>query len=216
MISYTHYPNDDKDKYYISKKEFVNMIKYNTTRPIHEIIDKYNCKLYLNINNIPEDNNTLIFRLVNDLLYALITSKPEYSKKFDISKYIITRNFYSKHRGLSYHVIIPISIVQSDIKYYISYFLCRFPEYIPYIDLSVYDKKMFRTINSFDYRPYYNYNKSIHQVFLIGDNLCTFVSDDILSMTVVSITDECLEYKDLDKLKIGFIHYKNLSNVNIL
>ena len=75
---------------------------------------------------------------------------------------------------------------------------------------------MFRTINSFDSRPYYNYNKSIHQVFLIGDNLCTFVSDDILSMTVVSITDECLEYKDLNKIKIGFIHYKNLSNVNIL
>ena len=132
--------------------EFVNLISKNDdSYSIFEILNNHSyIKMYFDIENIPKNEDKLIFDIVNDLIQHL----NDYFKfkSFDVNdiEYIITENNCSRtHDGRSYHVIFcnAVSVMYNIIGYLKYYIGSKFTGY-EYIDMAVYSaNRLFRSYN---------------------------------------------------------------------
>ena len=136
----------------ISIMSYDNFIDYihskkakNNGNGLLEMIDGiYSC-IYIDFENvITSDSNddSIMKSFINKFIdYYDLTS---YYGTFgnDVgNKYVVSKNFHSKHPGLSYHIFIPVVMKRTDMKIIIQVFLMNHKEYIPYVDVSIYSSK---------------------------------------------------------------------------
>lgn len=143
--SYTE--NKPKNHKYTSIDNYVNMIKNkNEKTSIYEIFAPgKNVKIYFDIEKIPFDEHKLIDDIIGDL--RLFFSK---TTNLELGQYIKTINESSaNHKGLSYHIIFyEYHTTVINILCFLNEFLTEHPEYVKYMDGSVYtDDRLFKSIN---------------------------------------------------------------------
>lgn len=147
---------------YVNIDELINRLtkdidKYQENKfSLFEIISN-KCSPYFDIENIPTDKSDLIILIKNNIIktfekYSNIKINKKQrrnglNKQQLINSWIITENISStSHDGLSYHLIFPNMITtQNKLKQFTFIFLRDYPEFIPYVDQSVYSKnRLFR------------------------------------------------------------------------
>lgn len=145
----------------INVNDIPNNLKSNCCY-LEYIKNQKDLRLYMDIEKIPYDKPELIKSIITDFInfYDInkIFNKTIYNNTDEINRYnnfqyncFITLNKHSKHPGLSYHVFFPITINYETLKFMLISFLYYYPQYIPYIDLSVYKSlQLFRCIGQPD------------------------------------------------------------------
>ena len=114
-----------------------------------EVLGNKACKVYFDIENIPVEQDTIIFDIVKSLITELI-NKTDLDLELSNISYLITENKHSStHPGRSYHVIlynvIMFKPLMRDFLFY--YIANKFIGY-QYIDSSVYSiNRLFRAVN---------------------------------------------------------------------
>ena len=202
--SYTE--NKPKNHRYTTVDNYVNMIKNkNETTSIYEIFaPNKNVKIYFDIEKIPFDETKLIDDIIGDL--RLFFSK---TTNLELGEYIKTINECSaNHKGLSYHLIFyeyytPIR----NILCLLNEFLTEHPEYVKYMDGSVYsDDRLFKSINQIgvrgkriDTNP-----ENYHRIENVEQN------DNTIKQSIIQYIDESKEltyqFKEIQRPK-----YKRMS-----
>ena len=111
---------------------------------ILEILTDYKVRMYFDIENIPRDNQEMIYEIINEI-YKM-TGLDKYDPKHE--KYALTFNPNSHHEGLSYHLYLPIRTTKRDIYNFIKLFNHYTDyKYVNMIDYRVYGKnRLFRTV----------------------------------------------------------------------
>ena len=125
-------------------------ITCTTVQELHDLATKYNLKklttyelltnprrrIYLDIENIPNDQPELIKKIIDD--WCKFIGVPN-------EKIAYTFNSGSHHEGLSYHVYVPYVTYGFNILNGIRKFKCEHPEYVNYVDEKVYNRnRLFR------------------------------------------------------------------------
>lgn len=101
------------------------------------------CRFFLDIENL---NDNVEYININDKYkYPKFLEDFENYMGFEHQSFTLTLNNNSEHEGLSYHVIWPYVIQFSKIKQYIIDFINQNPQYVLYIDSSIYsNRRIFR------------------------------------------------------------------------
>lgn len=191
--------------------EFTNIIKSYSNHPEYsllEILTNDTIRFFMDIENIPDDQDKLIYTIIEDLV-----------KYFNIPlKYSLTLNKKSNHKGLSYHVYFPFRINKTIAYKLIQNFLCEHSSYYSYIDSSIYTKnRLFRTIGSVDPGKVINTRnlESVHEL-VEGDIEDTIIQNYInLENFPVSETFDLNKYissNEYIKFKYSKINRERFSN----
>lgn len=135
--SYTE-STPSKYSYYDDIQSAMNDINDTTTCTL-EVLTTLNRKIYLDIENVPDDKPDLINQIVTDFMTFMNIN----------GSYCLTYNKNSaQHEGLSYHVIIPYVMRLGELKQCVIMFKTRYPEYDDYVDELVYSTlRLFRLPN---------------------------------------------------------------------
>ena len=110
-----------------------------------EILTDQRVRMYFDIENIPKDNKEMIYEII-DKIYEIMNLKNIQRHK----NYALTFNNNSHHKGLSYHLFLPIRSTKTDICNFIKLFNFRTDyKYVNMIDYRVYgNNRLFRTVGS--------------------------------------------------------------------
>ena len=165
-----HYPTKLKlltldDTINLIYNSYCNIINDHT---LCEITEEYN-RVFFDLENIPGDESKLVYELIQDFVNYCTLNKLNY---FDNDRIIITQNINSKHKGLSYHVYIPIVMNIEDLRLLQLIFINKYEKYAPYMDNIIYHKnRFFRCPGQFEPKlkntDYINKN-SCHHFIEIG------------------------------------------------
>ena len=179
--------------------EFVNLItKDDDSYSIFEIIENYKqVKMYFDIENIPTENDKLIFEIVKTLIIHLNEFFNIPNFETEKVEYIITENKHSHtHEGRSYHIIFCNVITnQYATLNYLKYYVTNKFIGNEYIDLSVYSKnRLFRSINQpgVDKNDRYGQLLSDDKHFIIYPEK---VNNDIIKESVITYPKTMYEIK---------------------
>lgn len=94
-------------------------------------------RIYMDVEKIPYEREDLIYEIVNKFCEFIGISNEDYTLTYN--------NASQQHHGRSYHVIFPHSMYYKDLGNIIKIFKKLNPEYISYVDESVYDiNRLFR------------------------------------------------------------------------
>lgn len=194
--------NKPKNHRYVHVDEYVNIIKNkNDTSSIYEIFaPNKNLKIYFDIEKIPFEEPELIDNIIGDLrvTFSKIT-------KLELGEYILTINEASpNHNGLSYHLIFyKYHTTPSNILNFLNEFLTEHPEYVKYMDGSVYsDDRLFKSINQIGIKK----NKQIdnnpnnyHRIVNVEQN------DNTIKQSIIQYINESTEltykFKEFERPK---------------
>lgn len=110
-----------------------------------EILTDQRVRMYFDIENIPRDNQEMIYEIINKI-YEIMNLKDDQQHR----NYALTFNNNSHHEGLSYHLFLPIRSTKTDIYNFIKLFNFRTDyKYVNMIDYRVYGQdRLFRTVGS--------------------------------------------------------------------
>lgn len=204
--------------------DYVKMLNENDgSFSVFEVLNKYHkVRLYFDIENIPRDQDKLIFDIINGLLSKIVElSNLKGNKNAEDIEYILTENKHSHtHEGRSYHLIIySLSTEMRNIQDFLNYYVGnKFIGY-EYIDLSVYSQnRLFRAVNqkgvSRDGDQLYEDDK--HEIIRNHINDLIIYEDGLIPLTVIQHTHNTEEiyftisYKDkityrkmMDKNKVN-------------
>lgn len=113
----------------------------NRNYSIFEVLENNIRRVYFDIENVPRDEEELIYDMIEDLAEFI---------GIDSNNYALTLNTGSHHPGLSYHLTFPFKTYALNILNLIRQFKLKYPKYINYIDECVYNnKRLFRTPNQY-------------------------------------------------------------------
>lgn len=139
--------NKVRNHRYTSIDKYIDIIKVkNEKTSIYEIFaSNKKLKIYFDIEKIPFEEPKLIDNIIGDLrvTFSKLTN-------LELGEYILTLNEASKsHLGLSYHLIFYEYYTNPfNILCFLNEFLTEHPEYVKYMDGSVYsDDRLFKSIN---------------------------------------------------------------------
>lgn len=123
-------------KMYTSVDETMEDLLDETTSTL-EVLTSSRRKIYLDIENIPYEQDNLIYEII-DKFTSLIN--------IDKDNYCLTYNSNStQHAGRSYHVIFPYAMIHTDMRMLIRIFKKLNTDYKNIIDETVYNmKRLFR------------------------------------------------------------------------
>ena len=143
--SYTE--NKYRNHFKMNVPNYLKTIKVqNFKSSLFEVLSAYKAlKPYFDIEKIPVDQPNLIYDLIGDLRTWFSKETGE-----ELGEYILTHNKHSvSHEGLSYHLIFyERKTTQDNILNLLNNFLEAHPEYVTYMDGSVYSKdRLFRSVN---------------------------------------------------------------------
>ena len=180
--------------------DYVKMLNENDgSFSVFEVLNKYHkVRLYFDIENIPRDQDKLIFEIINGLLSKIVELSNLEGNNIEDIKYILTENKHSHtHEGRSYHLIIySLSTEMRNIQDFLNYYVGnKFIGY-EYIDLSVYSQnRLFRAVNqkgvSRDGDQLYEDDK--HEIIkTITDE--TTDETNLIPLTVIQNTDGTVEF----------------------
>jgi len=200
-----HYPTKLK---LLSLDDTINLIynsycNINNKNTLCEITEEYN-RAFFDLENISEDEPNLVYGLIQDFINYCRLNKLKYN---DNDKIIITQNINSKHKGLSYHVYLPIVMNIEDLRLLQLIFINKNEKYAPYMDNIIYHKnRFFRCPGQFEPKlkdtSYINKN-SCHHFIKIG-----------------TIKENNIEYTDFtnDNLKLCIQNslLQNINNLNYI
>ena len=147
MIRKSYMENKLRNHRTICTDKYLEYIRNpNFTSSYFEVLSAYKAlKPYFDIEKIPVDQPNLIYDLIGDLRTWFSKETGE-----EMGEYILTHNKHSvSHEGLSYHLIFyERKTTQDNILNLLNNFLEAHPEYVTYMDGSVYSKdRLFRSVN---------------------------------------------------------------------
>lgn len=116
-----------------------NSFNMNSTNTLCEILSQY-VRVFFDLENIPEDKPDIIYEMINDFIKYCKADKLQYNND---DKIIITQNLNSKHKGLSYHIYLPIMMNIDELRKLQLLFNVKYNKYCKYIDNIVYHKYRF-------------------------------------------------------------------------
>jgi len=116
-----------------------NSFNMNSTNTLCEILSQY-VRVFFDLENIPEDNPNIIYEMINDFIKYCKADKLQYNND---DRIIITQNLNSKHKGLSYHIYLPIMMNIDELRKIQLLFNVKYNKYCKYIDNIVYHKYRF-------------------------------------------------------------------------
>ena len=114
-----------------------------------EILGNKACKVYFDIENIPVEQDVIIFDIVKSLITELI-NKTDLDLEIHHISYLITENKHSSsHPGRSYHVVLyNVVMFKPLIRDFLCYYIANKFIGFQYIDTSVYStNRLFRAVN---------------------------------------------------------------------
>lgn len=113
----------------------------NRKYSIFEVLENNIRRVYFDIENIPRDEDEIIYDMIDDLAEFI---------GIDPNSCALTLNVGSHHPGLSYHLTFPFKTCALNILNLVRQFKLKYPKYINYIDECVYNnKRLFRAPNQY-------------------------------------------------------------------
>lgn len=177
----------------ISTDKYLECIRNkNFTSSYFEVLSAYGAlKPYFDIEKIPVDQPNLIYDLIGDLRTWFSKETGE-----ELGDYILTHNKHSvSHEGLSYHLIFyERETIQSNILNLLNNFLEAHPEYVKFMDGSVYsNNRLFKSVNQI------GINKKGRCLSEFKDDMHVIINkeqnDETLTQSIIQNTQECESIK---------------------
>ena len=165
----------------------------NVNYSMLEILTDDEVRMYFDIENIPRDNKEMIYEII-DKIYEIMQLKDR-----EIYKYTLTFNNNSHHKGLSYHLFVPVISTKTDIYNFIKLFNHRTDyKYVNMIDYRVYGKnRLFRTVGSrcpSKFKPFTPRNQEDYHKLIEG----RLISSIIQNISKLDLVFKCESSKTLD------------------
>lgn len=192
-----------------------NYFNINSANTLCEILSQY-VRVFFDLENIPEDKPNLIYEIINDFIKYCKADKLHYNND---DRIIITQNLNSKHKGLSYHIYLPIMMNIDELRKIQLLFNVKYNKYCKYIDNIVYHKyRFFRcpgqiepTLTNTYYENILKNNKinnkfSYHKFIKIGiiNNSKIIYNDYKEKNLKICIKNSLIQnYKDLNYIKLN-------------
>lgn len=136
-------------KYCSNIDELMSVVNDNKNTPdrcIFEVLENSIRRVYFDIENIPFDQEDIIYKIIQKLAEFMEISPDNYA---------LTLNKGSHHIGLSYHLTFPFKTHTTNILNMLRSFKLKYPEYVEYIDECVYNtNRLFRLPNQYGISKY--------------------------------------------------------------
>lgn len=208
--SYTE--NISRNHKKISTDKYVEYIRnQNFDSSYFEVLSAYGAlKPYFDIEKIPVDQPNLIYDLIGDLRTWFSKETGE-----ELGDYILTHNKHSvNHEGLSYHLIFyERETIQSNILNLLNNFLEAHPEYVKFMDGSVYsNNRLFKSVNQIGVdkknKRLSQYEEDMHVIINKDQN------DESIAQSIIQNTQECepIKYNFKTVKRTKSKHISNYTN----
>lgn len=177
----------------ITTDKYVDCIRdQNFTSSYFEVLSAHgSLKPYFDVEKIPVDQPNLIYDLIGDLRTWFSKETGE-----ELGDYILTHNKHSiGHEGLSYHLIFhERETTQNNISNLLNNFLEAHPEYVKFMDGSVYsNNRLFKSVNQIgvDKKKYClsDFKDDMHIIVNKEQN------DETILQSIIQNTQDCKSIK---------------------